>query len=452
MNRGVLAALIFLSIGVMLLLPAWGQEDIYSVFLNGTRFQVTPVERDNIVYLPVQAFASKLQLSFEWNSKLNTIKINDQIVNARPLALEGILYLPVESMAQAINAVVKWDSRKKRILIDVPDSPLAASYQAGAPGNRVGAVVPVPSAGSQGNRVGAVVPAPAAGSQGNRDGAVVPAPAQGSQGNQQAILASARNKTEQVNRNATIKITRLEENVGAVLSNNAQGKQVPSNLQPLNTTSIPLEQGSSRNSYETPGKSGLAQMPQDMKTFPSPSAYPGTGNENPSDSPIIHPMNAPPTMPAGLQLPPSGPQFPGSIQDPQMPAELTSTPAFPQAGNFVSKNARNQVFSVTVTNMEQLNSIKNYYKPNAGSKYVVIYISQQNVSEQVQIYTGKFSLSDENNKIYEYQEGLSNFWLVILKPGAINYGYLVFEVPDYVKPERLILHAMNQSPLTLKLD
>jgi len=128
-----------------------------------------------------------------------------------------------------------------------------------------------------------------------------------------------------------------------------------------------------------------------------------------------------------------------------------SIPYGQSPGVYVPKSTQNNVFQVTVTNIEAVASIKDYYHPRAGYRFVIVYLSQQNVSNEVQIYTGRFSLLDENNHAFDYIEGLSNFWLVILRPYGINFGYLVFEMPVDAHPTRLALHALNQSPLTLNL-
>lgn len=124
---------------------------------------------------------------------------------------------------------------------------------------------------------------------------------------------------------------------------------------------------------------------------------------------------------------------------------------FSSASPFIPKSETNQTFRVTVTNLEFVDSIKDYYKPKPGYRFVVVYLSQQNISEEVQIYTGRFSLLDQDNHSYDYVEGLSNFWLVILKPGGINFGYLVFEVPGDAKPMKVVLHGLNQAPLSVAL-
>lgn len=122
-----------------------------------------------------------------------------------------------------------------------------------------------------------------------------------------------------------------------------------------------------------------------------------------------------------------------------------------QRGNFSPKSGKNAVFSVTVNDMEEIGSMKNGVSASAGKKYIVLYISQQNISKDPQIYTGKFTLMDEHSRVYDYLEGLSNYWLAILKPGGSNYGYIVFEVPADEHPVYLVLNAMNQPPLSIDL-
>ncbi len=118
---------------------------------------------------------------------------------------------------------------------------------------------------------------------------------------------------------------------------------------------------------------------------------------------------------------------------------------------FVPVLGENDVFKVSVTNIEQLTTIKGQSPSNPANKFVAVYLSQQNVSNEVQIYTGKFALLDRANKVYEYSEGLSNFWLVVLRPGGSNFGYIVFEVPKDSQPMQLVLSTTSRPPLALNL-
>ena len=178
--------------------------------------------------------------------------------------------------------------------------------------------------------------------------------------------------------------------------------------------------------------------------YPSSSA-----KAKPNDT--IRPVGAKGTLAEGLKLPSSASYSGIPAPESKLSSYLTNVPAMQTKGYFAQKNGKNSVFSVTVTDMEEISVIKNRYNASAGNKYFVIYVSQQNISPDVQIYTGKFTLSDENSHIYDYMEGLSNYWLSILKPGGVNYGYLVFEVPQSSRASKLILNALNQPPLAIDL-
>jgi len=137
-----------------------------------------------------------------------------------------------------------------------------------------------------------------------------------------------------------------------------------------------------------------------------------------------------------------------------VPSEQVQTiPATEPTANeaFVPRSSSNGTFLVTVTNIEEAKAIKDYYKPKAGYKFVVIYVSQQNISNELQIYSGRFILMDNRKQLYNFVEGLSNFWLVVLRPGGNNFGYLVFEIPEAANPTNLILQTSNSNPLSVSI-
>ncbi len=377
---------------------AYGADESgYSLYINGVRMGAEPVFKGGIVYYPVQVVISALQMSYEWNSSRNTLKINDNPVNSTPSVTGGVILLPVESIAQSIQAVVKWDGKDKKISMDVSGShpiSLNAPQTVNSSTNGIRAMNPLS------NKVNTPI----------QQARTVPIP----------------------------KIDRLQDTVNTVLSGQTA---VPASVQTLPLASTQRTAYQSVNDPSSTNRYSYSSATSQEK-----------GNNPPGSDPNLHPLNTLPQMPSGMRLPPQGPQFPGSIENPQVPAQLFSTPGFPSAGTFSPKRSNNDIFSVTVTNMEEVNTLKNYYKPRSGGKYIVVYLTQQNISNQTQIYTGKFSLIDESNKVYEYMEGLSNFWLVILKPGGVNFGYLVFEIPEGTTPVRLVLHALNQQPLAVKLD
>lgn len=178
--------------------------------------------------------------------------------------------------------------------------------------------------------------------------------------------------------------------------------------------------------------------PSGTKPYPAPTSQP-TPTINPY---ISHAVPLP--SPTPFLFPTPTPFF--------FPTE-TPAPTLldPNTEIFVPVTARNAVFSVTVTNIETVNIIKEYYKPKDGYKFVTVYLSQKNVSDEMQIYSGHFSLKDRENNTYDYAEQLSNFWMIILKPGGINFGYLVFEIPQMARPERLDLNVFNQTSISLKI-
>ncbi|MBM3461808.1 MAG: DUF4352 domain-containing protein [Armatimonadetes bacterium] len=109
------------------------------------------------------------------------------------------------------------------------------------------------------------------------------------------------------------------------------------------------------------------------------------------------------------------------------------------------------VFQIHVTDLVELNQVRGYYTPGSGNKFVQVNLSQQNTSNELQIYTGKFTLEDEQNRTYDSVENLSNFWLVILRPGGINFGYLIYVVGQDAQPRSITLHTQNRAPLTVPL-
>lgn len=153
-----------------------------------------------------------------------------------------------------------------------------------------------------------------------------------------------------------------------------------------------------------------------------------TGSTRTGLSPVV--VEQPPIMPGG------------SGDDPQV---------FPKPEIYVPRTASNTEFSVTVTNLEMVKVLKDFYRPASNHKFVVIHVTQQNISDKVQMYSGKFSLVDSRGNSYEYVEGLSNFWLQVLRPGGLNFGSLVFEIPLGASPDRLVLHAYGTPPLSLNL-
>lgn len=157
-------------------------------------------------------------------------------------------------------------------------------------------------------------------------------------------------------------------------------------------------------------------------------------------------LGAPKTAVASVPRTSQPPPQPSAPARTTIPA-VSSTISEP----FVPVLGENDVFKITVTNLENVASIKGQNVADAANKFVVVYLSQQNVSNEVQIYTGKFAMLDTNRRVYEYSEGLSNFWLMVLRPGGANFGYIVFEVPKDAQPMQLVLTTTTRPPLALDL-
>jgi hypothetical protein len=224
----------------------------------------------------------------------------------------------------------------------------------------------------------------------------------------------------------------------------------PAPVNPFSTSPVPnpppVSQSNPYNYDGTPSSSDSSTsgtyIPKPPPTYadqPSKSAYPdGDVSKNAS----FQPKDAPPRMPSNLSLPPMGHM--GKVSSPEQ--------TYHSSNKYVPRSESNDVFRVTVTNVELVNSIKDYYKAKPGYRFMIVYLSQQNISEEVQVYTGRFSVLDSEKRSYDYIEGLSNFWLVILRPGGINFGYLVFEVPNDVKAAEIVLHGLNKAPLAVGLN
>jgi hypothetical protein len=228
---------------------------------------------------------------------------------------------------------------------------------------------------------------------------------------------------------------------------------------------------SSSSGSSQPGTSSQ-KIPATITSTPTPSGnkYPYVSSSGPPPSSSYSPSNPPsysgqpstsvynttegldrrdplktsyggPKIPSNLTLPPL------SSYSPNAPVDRPMT----SFTKFVPKTESNDLFRVTVTNIEFVDSVKDYYRARPDYRYIIVYLSQQNISDVTQVYTGKFTLLDQNRTSFNYLEGLSNFWLVVLPPGGANFGYLVFEIPRNSKPSQLILHGLSKAPLLLKL-
>lgn len=140
----------------------------------------------------------------------------------------------------------------------------------------------------------------------------------------------------------------------------------------------------------------------------------------------------------------------GDFETPQTPVSTETPITRGVTEAFIPVYASNGIFQITVSNLEEESRIKSHYQPKPDNKFVVVYLSQQNVSNEMQVYTGKISLLDRNGNRYEPMDNLSNFWMVVLKPGGMNLGYLVYELPKGGIPVAVELTGLDMPPLRVK--
>lgn len=171
----------------------------------------------------------------------------------------------------------------------------------------------------------------------------------------------------------------------------------------------------------------------------------------PSVAQNLPPFMRTPILDMSMPSPTTAPMNGGEYVSTSGGASIAPTQMRSSGDIFVPRAAQNSIFAVSVTNVNTVGTIKEFYKPRSGHKFVIVYLSQQNISNEVQIYTGKFNLQDNAGNSYSGLDNLSNFWLVVLRPQGINFGYLVFELPMESSPASLTLTTVNQPPLTLEL-
>jgi len=338
---------------------------------------------------------------------LTKIYVNGMKLDVYPRIKDGVAYLPANSLAGALRIKISWNAKTRICKINnevIATSPLVENGIL---------LLPVESIAS------------GAGASVEWDGTANAIRVVSSSGGFPVAVKSSQPPTPGVTLTQKIKP--------------AKSGYSPTITAPKPSVSYqpPVKSGNSGSTGKNSGRI-THKPPGSYSGQPSKSAYPGSG---PKSNEPLRPSDAPPSMPSNLSLPPM--YTTGKVSSPQATYSSTSP--------FIPKSESNGVFRVTVTNMEYVDSIKDYYKPKPGYRFVIVYLSQQNISDEVQIYTGRFSLLDQNNHSYDYIEGLSNFWLVILRPGGINFGYLVFEIPGDTKPMKVVLHGLNQAPLSVGL-
>ena len=118
---------------------------------------------------------------------------------------------------------------------------------------------------------------------------------------------------------------------------------------------------------------------------------------------------------------------------------------------YIPRSGRNAAFQVTITDVTRVDNLRGYYQPKGGHRFVLVHLSQKNLTNTAQVDPGKFYLQDGGGNNYEALDELSSVRPVIFRPYGINFGYLVYEVPETVAPVRIVLTTVGASPLSVNL-
>ena len=367
--------------------------------------------KKKIALLVLFLFALSIVSSYSYG--LVKVYVNGVKQRVTPYIKEGVVYLPANAMAMALGITISWNGTNRILKINnkvVSSSPLIVDGKL---------YLPVESIASE-------------------SGATV--------------VWDGKSNAVRISKSGSIAVGISSKSDASKVSSkpytsyHSNQKTKPTHIPSVSTPAVGIHyqntsSSKSKHKYNTSTSGTGVYVPKPPPVYggqPTKSAYPDSGVNR--DTPL-QPKDAPPRMPSNLSLPPMYTQNAVSSPD----------ETYASSSPFIPKSEANDIFRVTVTNIEFVNAIKDYYKPKPGYRFVVVYLSQQNISDEVQIYTGRFSLLDQNNNSYDYIEGLSNFWLIILRPGGINFGYLVFEIPSDAKPMYLVLHGLNRSPLSVAL-
>ncbi len=457
-----------LLLAFTLLAPlAVSSATLTSVFVNGVRVEAYPVIRDGVAYLPIQVMAQALQSEITWDAKLGIVKVNGTSSSASVLNQDGKIYLPIEAFVTGLGGNVVYDGRNNMIKVNAPGQGSSGTTSTAVAKASTG-TISTPATGNTSTGTGnVVVPAMiaagtaagiAAGRPNNSGSTTITTPAYGTVA--KANPSYGNNASPAYGTTAKV-APRYGSNASpAYGAGNSYGQPSTANTGygQSGTYGTPNTVTYSNPATATSGQTAYGNTAYGANTNMRSMSNTLNGVAGQSSS-TVKPSYIPPyannTMQASMagSTPGSFPSSGAATYGTAPNVGINPIPSMSQAGNspYIPRTAQNEVFKVTVSNLETVPVIKDFYKPRTGSKFVVASLSQQNISNQVQIYTGRFSLVDQNQNSYDHLEGLSNFWLVILRPFGVNFGYLVFEIPQNAKPISLVLHALNQPPLAINL-
>lgn len=134
------------------------------------------------------------------------------------------------------------------------------------------------------------------------------------------------------------------------------------------------------------------------------------------------------------------------------PAPAQQVAADDDSKPFIPRSDSNGIYKVTVTNVEKASVLKGNYPVKAGFKYIIVYFSQQNITDRILTYAGRFYMLDDSNNEYRWVSGISNYWAVYFKPNGICFAYFVFEIPLFAQPAYLCLDLGNNVPVRVALS
>ena len=370
-HRIVLVAVLVGSILTGSCPPVWAQGSLCTVYVDGVKVAGYPLMKDGTAYLPTHVLAEALGVSIGWDPRLNVVKVNGQVVATPPLNEQGRLYLPVESLANAVGG------------------------QRGVGTGEAASFASPP-----------------------RDGGVAVAP------------VSTPTTTYSV---PTVSVPRVVSPTVTV------APTTPVVTSPAGTWPAPGTSTVIPPSHDPPNVSSLGPFDHGVgaldergervrRFFRRPTArwairlHRRIPARTPAPLPCVRP--APQIkMPAGLELPP-------------VQTDPSQSPS--NAGDYDHSHGAG------VCPQERPEQrVRGYgHQHRDGGLHQGLLPSQARLSlrpsstchsrtspTRSRSTRGDFSLLDQNNRAYDYIEGLSNFWLVILRPYGINFGYLVFEVP-----------------------
>lgn len=430
-REAILRSRAFISVAILLALTFLASLTVVSapltnVFVNGVRVDAYPVIHDGIAYLPIQVMAQAMEAEIIWDAKLGVVKVNGASSPATVYNQNGKVLLPIESFITGLGGNVIYDGRNNMIRVETPEFMAnGPSHSKNKPVNTA-AKVSTPAVSTPALSVSAQPPAlQTAGTTAALAAQNPAAPAYGT-------------PPVTVNQPVTGTPPSVPQTANYGVYNKAATSAYgipPSNAQMAYGTAGYGTNPTAVNNAYMPPQSTATVKPSFRPPYAMPSANVQAQTSQTAYTPGAMASNS------------------AAITGVAPNVGINAIPSLAQTNNspYIPRTAQNSVFKVTVSNLEIVPVIKDFYKPRTGSKFVVASLSQQNISNQVQIYTGKFSLVDQNQNSYDHLEGLSNFWLVILRPYGVNFGYLVFEIPQNAKPICLVLHALNQAPLTINL-